>query len=307
MKNRAAFLTLALIGCMILIGLGLVVHSYLNTKISLQSVSLTGIAWHTSFSSALRGFFDIVTGNHAKAILDQVDGVNLDAVVQANNHGAIAVQLPTLEYSLSINNVVVKQDRYAINESIAPGEIKQIHVPVMIDKSSLLAAGESVIRSGGIINVQLSGTANYNLLGFSIPVPVHYEKQISLFREAKATLEQPKPISPTVTLIQKKDYKVSPNSINTIHFELACPSNVSGSFFTGGGLSNHVVVYLMTLEQANLLKSGSNTTWYYWSGDTYSGNIQAKMREGSYYVAIKNGNTPDKEKNVELELKSRCI
>jgi hypothetical protein len=110
-----------------------------------------------------------------------------------------------------------------------------------------------------------------------------------------------------VTLIETQVYKVHPNSIRTIHFELACTSNVYGSFFTGGGLSNHVVVYLMTLEQANLLKSGSNTTWHYSSGDTYTGSIQAEMGEGSYYVAIKNGNTPAKEKNVELELKSKCL
>lgn len=75
-----------------------------------------------------------------------------------------------------------------IDYTINPGETKEIPVLQNFKKTSFSPAVESIVNSGGIINLHVNGTAYFKLLGLGIPIPFESTKQISILDEIKSRL-----------------------------------------------------------------------------------------------------------------------
>ena len=61
-------------------------------------------------------------------------------------------------------------------------------------KNSLLPAVYSIIDTEGIIDLKVKGTAYFNLLGFSIPIPFESSKQISIYDEVRNKISAEVPL-----------------------------------------------------------------------------------------------------------------
>ena len=70
-----------------------------------------------------------------------------------------------------------------IDATILPGQTKEIVVLQNFEKISLTPAISSIISSEGIIDLKVSGTAYFNLLGLDVPIPFESSKQISISDE----------------------------------------------------------------------------------------------------------------------------
>lgn len=87
-----------------------------------------------------------------------------------------------------MNDIPMGKGYATIDYTINPGETKEVPVLQNFKKTRFSPAVESVVNSGGIINLHVNGTAFFKLLGMNIPVPFESSKQISIIDEIKNRL-----------------------------------------------------------------------------------------------------------------------
>jgi hypothetical protein len=75
-----------------------------------------------------------------------------------------------------------------LDQTVNPGETKSIEDTQDIQFSSLKPAIGSIIDSGGIANIKISGIAYFRLLGLSVPVPFQSTKQVNVADELKSRI-----------------------------------------------------------------------------------------------------------------------
>ncbi len=166
--------------------LGLLAYSYTQIHVNLNAVSLRSIDWESiTWSTLLKLGLNVLTGNWLGAAFNLIQGINLDLIFGLSNYGVLPVYIPDLSYDLSINDVPVGHGYSNVDVTINPGDTKEITVLQHFQKSSLAPAVESIVSTGGIIDLHVSGTAYFKLLGISIPVPFESSKQVSIKEEIK--------------------------------------------------------------------------------------------------------------------------
>jgi LEA14-like dessication related protein len=112
-----------------------------------------------------------------------IAGINLELVFELSNNGLLPVYIPELSYDLSINGIPIGTGYNEIKTMITPGETKEIPILQNFKKDSLSPAIESIIDTEGEIDIGVSGTAYFELLGQSIPIPFESTRQVSIVDE----------------------------------------------------------------------------------------------------------------------------
>ena len=173
----------------IVIVFGLVAYSYTQIHVSLNDVTLHSIDFEPfSLSTLFNLGLNVLAGNWLDAAFDLIQGVNLNLVFGLSNFGVLPVYIPDLSYDLSINGIPVGKGQSAIDMTINPGETKEILVLQNFQKDGLSPAISSIVSTGGVIDLHVSGIAHFELLGIVIPIPFESSKQVSVIDEIEKQL-----------------------------------------------------------------------------------------------------------------------
>jgi LEA14-like dessication related protein len=168
---------------------GLIAYSYTQIHVSLSDVSSIGIELENlSWPTLLQLGIDVLSGNWIEAALNVVAGINLELVFGLSNNGLLPVYIPELSYDLSINGIPIGKGSSEINTTINPGDTKEILILQNLQKDSFSPAIESIINTEGVIDIGVSGTAYFELLGQSIPIPFESTRQVSIVDEIQNQL-----------------------------------------------------------------------------------------------------------------------
>lgn len=235
----------AVIGIIIAVVIGLVAYSYTQIQISLQDISFGGFDWATaSLTTLAKLAFNALTGNLIGVVLSLITGLKLNLIFALSNHGIFPVYIPDLSYNLSVNGINVGQGTSSVDITINPGETKTLPVLQDFPINSLEAAAASVLEAGGMMNIQVSGTAYFKFLGLTIPVPFQSTKQVNVIEEAKnhflggsqnsgySNTYQP-PLTGTDINLQTSAYSVDEGESITLYGKLTDPN--------GNGIANQLV------------------------------------------------------------------
>ena len=170
---------------------GLIAYSYTQIHVSLSEVSSVDIELENlSWANLIKLGLDVLSGNWIAAALDVIAGINLELVFGLSNNGLLPVYIPELSYDLSINGILIGKGYSEINTTINPGEIKEIPILQNLQKNSFSPAIESIINTEGVIDIGVNGTAYFELLGQSIPIPFESTRQVSIVDEIQNQLNQ---------------------------------------------------------------------------------------------------------------------
>ena len=170
---------------------GLIAYSYTQIHVSLSEVSSVDIELENlSWPNLIKLGLDVLSGNWIAAALDVIAGINLELVFGLSNNGLLPVYIPELSYNLSINDIPIGTGYSEINTTINPGETKEIPILQNLQKTSFSPAIESIINTEGVIDVGVSGTAFFELLGQRIPIPFESTRQVSIVDEIQNQLNQ---------------------------------------------------------------------------------------------------------------------
>ena len=168
----------------------LLAYSYTQINVSLNDVTFHSIDWASlSWSALLKLGLDALAGNWPDAAFELIQGINLNLIFGLSNNGILPIFIPDIFYDLSINGINVGKGHSTINTTINPGETKEIPILQNFQKDSLTPTIESIVINNGIMTIQISGTAYFELLGLSIPIPFESTKQISIVDEVKNYLD----------------------------------------------------------------------------------------------------------------------
>lgn len=256
----AAIIAVAIVGII----LGLIAYSYTQIQISLENISYQGLDVTITTGSIIKTALNGIIGNWIGAALDLVTGVKLGLGFALSNHGFFPVYIPDVSYDLLVNDVKVGQGKSHIDETINPGETKNIEDSQDIQFNSIKPAVTSIVESGGVINFKVSGTAYFNFLGLSVPVPFESTRQVNVVDELKSRIfgnsqnsgyssnsNQPSPLVSTRINIQPSAYTVSQGQTVTFSGQLT-DSN-------GNGVPNQMVYVQrdITLAPDSILGSTS--------------------------------------------------
>jgi|CXWL01.1.fsa_nt_gi LEA14-like dessication related protein len=182
--NKAIIATLSIVTVIIIIVVGLVAYSYTQIHVSLNNVKFDSIDWAPiSLEMFLKLGLSVLTGNLLETAFELIQGINLNLMFDLSNFGFIPVYIPDLSYDLVINDISLGIGYGNIDIIIYPGETKEIPILQNFQKNNLTPAVKSIINSGGVIKLHVSGTAYFKLLGMNIPIPFESTKQISLVDE----------------------------------------------------------------------------------------------------------------------------
>ncbi|HUT05441.1 MAG TPA: hypothetical protein VMW74_01970 [Nitrosopumilaceae archaeon] len=182
----------ALIGIVIVgIIFALIAYSYNQIQVSFSDISSVDVELETlSFPTLISLGLDLLSGNWMSAALEVIAGINLGLVFELSNDGLLPVYIPELSYDLSINGIPIGKGYSEINITINPGEVKEILVLQHFQKDSFSPAIESILDNEGVVDIGVSGTAYFELLGQSIPVSFESTRQVSLVDEVQNQLSQ---------------------------------------------------------------------------------------------------------------------
>lgn len=309
MKTGAivAIIAVAIVGII----LGLIAYSYTQIQISFDSMSFGGIDWASASPMTLvKLAFNALTGNVVGIILSLITGIKLNLIFALSNHGIFPVYIPDLSYNLSVNGVNVGQGKSTVDMTINPGETKTLPVLQDFQISGLESTATSVLEQGGMMNIQVSGTAYFKFLGLTVPIPFQSTKQINVIQEAENHFlgssqssgysnnsNQSPPLVGTIINIQPSAYTVSQGQTVTFSGRLT-DSN-------GNGVPNQMVYVQrdITLAPDSILGSSdtdsngqfsvtwtatkpltSNTANVYATFDGSSGYSSSKSSEVSIQV-----------------------
>ena len=299
---------------------GLIAYSYTQIHVELNDVSFHSIEWASfSWSTLLSLGLNVLTGNWLGAAFDLVQGINLNLIFGLSNYGVLPVYIPDLTYDLSINGVPVGEGYSTVNLTINPGETRQIPVLQNFQKSSLSPAVISIVNTGGIINLRVSGTAYFNLLGLSIPVPFESTKQVSIIDEIESRLtseiqknQQRSSSSKSLDLqlsgetIIDSVYRVDPGSYRYFPLSLPCVATIQGGFAASAGLGDNIIVYILSENDFYRYQNGESASTYYNSGKVGYDTFEVTLNPGEYYIVLSNTYSLISTKNVQLQVAGLC-
>jgi LEA14-like dessication related protein len=187
---KKAIIIAAIIGVTVIgIVFGLIAYSYTQIHVSLNDISSIGIELEDlSWSALIKLGLDALSGNWIAAALDVIVGINLELVFGLSNNGLLPVYIPELSYDLAINGIPIGKGHSEINTTINPGETKEIPILQHFQKDSFSPAIGSIINTEGVIDISVSGTAYFELLGQSIPISFESTRQVSIVDEIQNQL-----------------------------------------------------------------------------------------------------------------------
>lgn len=189
--KKPLIISLVIVIAITVLVFGLISYSYNQIDVSLKEISSIDIELETlSLSKLISLGLDLLSGNWMEGALGVIAGINLGLIFELSNHGFLPVYIPEISYDLSINNIPIGKGYSEINTTINPGETKEISIFQSFQKESFSPALESILSTEGVINIGVSGTAFFELLGQSIPIPFESKKQISLVDEIENQLNQ---------------------------------------------------------------------------------------------------------------------
>jgi LEA14-like dessication related protein len=286
------------VGATIVIVVGLIAYSYTQIQISLDDISFAGIDWaEASLSTLVKLGLNVLTGNWLGAALSLVQGIKLNLIFGLTNHGFFPVYIPDLTYDLSINGVDVGQGKSNVDLTINPGETKSLPVLQHVLIDSLKPAVSSIAESGGIMDLKVSGTAYFKLLGLTIPIPFESTKQISIIDEIKkhftgSSDQQSNSyqyLTQTYVTLQASSYQISEGQTMTFSGRLT-DSN-------GNGIPNQVVYVKrdITFSPDSTLGTGYTDSNGYFSADwvatkpltSNTANVYATFDGSSGYSSVR--------------------
>jgi len=170
----------------VILMLGLFVYSYTQLAVNLNSVEFQSIDWEPiTWQVLLKLGINTLSGNWFDAAFSLIQGINLNLVFSLSNNGLLPVYIPDLHYNVMINDVPIGNGDNQINTIINPGQTKEIISFQNIRKENMVPASMSIINDKGVMNVKVKGTAYFQLLGWSIPIPFESAKQISIYDEVR--------------------------------------------------------------------------------------------------------------------------
>lgn len=171
----------------IAIVIGLVAYSYTQIQLSLDNISYRGLDFATpSNTTLLKLASDFLTGNWMGFALTLVTGVKLGLAFGLSNHGFFPVYIPDVSYDIIVNGIKIGQGHGHISSTINPGETRSFQDNTQdYQFGTIEPAIASIIDAGGMATFQVSGTAYFNFLGISVPVPFQSSKQINVVDEIK--------------------------------------------------------------------------------------------------------------------------
>lgn len=189
MKKNFVLIT---IGAVIIVTIvGFSVYSYSQIEVSLKDVSSIEINLAPlSFSDLIKLGLDALSGDWISVALELISEINLGLAFQLSNNGVFPVYVPNLSYDLLIDGNFVGHGYSNVDTLVYPGETKEIFVIQNLQKSDLNPALDSIIEKKGIVQVEIKGTSNFELLGQTIPIEFGSTKQISITEEIQNQINQ---------------------------------------------------------------------------------------------------------------------
>jgi len=180
------------IGAVIIVTIvGFSVYSYSQIEVSLKDVSSIEINLAPlSFSDLIKLGLDALSGDWISVALELISEINLGLAFQLSNNGVFPVYVPNLSYDLLIDGNFVGHGYSNVDTLVYPGETKEIFVIQNLQKSDLNPALDSIIEKKGIVQVEIKGTSNFELLGQTIPIEFGSTKQISITEEIQNQINQ---------------------------------------------------------------------------------------------------------------------
>ena len=167
------------------------VYSFSQIHVSLSEVSSVDIELEAlSWTDLIKLGLDALSGNWIEAAVGVIAGINMGLVFELSNNGLLPVFIPELSYDLSLNGISIGTGYSELNTTINPGDTKDIPISQIIQKTNLAPAIESIIESEGLVDIGVSGTAYFELLGNSIPIPFESKQQVSIVDEIQKQLEK---------------------------------------------------------------------------------------------------------------------
>ncbi|MDH3678013.1 MAG: LEA type 2 family protein [Nitrosopumilus sp.] len=189
--KKTIIIIVSIVIAIVAIILGLTAYSYTQVHVSFSNVSSVDIELENlSWPSLIKLGLEVLSGDWISAALNVIAGINLGLVFELSNNGLLPVYIPELSYELSINGIPIGTGSSEINTSINPGGTKEIEILQNFQKDSFSPAIESVVDTEGVMDIGVSGTAYFELLGQSIPVPFESSRQISIVDEIQNQLNQ---------------------------------------------------------------------------------------------------------------------
>lgn len=344
--GKAAIAGIIILVILILIG-GLFYYSYTQIQVSLNDVTFHSIEWTSfSWSTLLSLGLNALTGNWLGVAFDLIDGVNLNLIFGLSNNGFLPVYIPDLSYDLLVNDVYVGNGYTNLDVTIFPGDTREIPAFQNFKKSSLSPAVSSIVSTGGIMEIKVKGTAYFQFLGFSIPIPFESSKKISIVNEirdrlnneiqkqqeieqraaaAAAAAKLQESLNKAAQSIQEElfgdpslnlqlsgdtivnsIYKVGPGNYRSVYFTLPCVATIQGEFMASAALGDNIIVYVFDEDEFNNFDQGRRSDVYYQSGKVEYGTFEITLNPGTYYVTMSNTYSSFSTKTVALQVAGTC-
>lgn len=323
---------------------GLVYYSYTQIHVSLNDVTYDSIEWAPfSWSTMLKLGLNALTGNWLGAAFNLINGINLNLIFGLSNNGFLPVYIPDLSYDLLINEISVGRGYSNVDMTINPGQTRELPILQNFKKSSLSPAISSIVSTGGIIDLRVSGTAYFKFFGNDVPVPFESSKRISIGDEIKKRLnseiqknqqEQKNSITSSIknslgntigsisdkifgtpdelnlqlsgqTIIDDT-YRVGPGSYESVPITLSCDARIKGGFSASAALGDDIIVVLLDEDEFYKFQNDQGPSAYYNSGKVEYDTFDLRLNSGDYYIVMLNTYSVFSTKTVQLQVTEAC-
>ena len=316
-KSHKARTVAAIISILLIVGAAGVGYSYTKLSGQISDVSYGGLTWAQPSAGVLFELgADVLTGNYLGVALTLVTGIDLNAQLSISNGGILPVNIPSESHDLIVNGIDMGSGSSSVSETVNPGQTITIPVQQTISTSTLSQLASSIIASGGNLNIQIKGQANYSVLGLQMNIPFQKSTQISLVQvieqhvqdlisgqssQQQSNQYNGNPASSGGTIVSG-EYNVSPGQYYQIPFTLSSSATITGSFSATATLGNNIIVYVFDQSNFASYENGQNYSAYYNSGKVASGNINLQLGPGTYYIVLDNTYSTFSTKDVTIQV-----
>lgn len=162
------------------------IYSYQRIEVLNTDIEITDITF--SVSGAVEGLARfLATGNYLE-LFSAVERIDLHISSDIQNGGFLPLTIPTMPYSIYVNDVPVGDGQ--INESlfIEGGQIERLSVSHSLPGTSLEPALNSIIDRGGMMTVKVDFTPQIRWGGFESPQLLVIQKDFDLVEEIRNRL-----------------------------------------------------------------------------------------------------------------------